>query len=174
MSRNSSRGSLFTKGSDKKVPVSASIKSISGSETKSSVPASPMKTEFTSEPPIGMFKSHPIRTTARELKFDTVPESPAQSLTDNGMMFPTVYKETSDKDAGIDQVDSGKKDSEGERIDSIERPDLMESFSMETLPKMMEDLQGNNVEGKRLILLNFIVQNIQRCDDLFNVYKKEY
>ena len=143
MSRNSSRGSLFTKGSDKRSSVSVSMptKSLQGSQTKSSVPPSPMKTEFTSEPPVGMFKSQPVRTTARELKFDTVPESPAQSFTDNGMMFPSVSKEVDD---GIDQMHSGSKETEVERRGSMDRPDLMESFSMDTLPRMMEDLHRDD------------------------------
>lgn len=173
MSRNSSRGSLFTnKGSDKRLSTSIVIpanKSQPGSETKTTVPPSPMKPEFTSEPPVGMFKSQPVRTTARELKFDIIKdpvlESPAPSFTDHLMMYPhETTKEVMDD--GIDHMYNGAKDSDNGHLDiknnlerpdlymgtkesdnvdlrrknSIDRPDLMDSFSMETLPKMMENL----------------------------------
>ncbi|CAG2207837.1 TSC1 [Mytilus edulis] len=140
LSRNSSRGSLFTKGSDKRASLTLVTKSQPGSDSKSSVPPSPVKTEFTAEPPTGMFKSLPIRTTARELKFDVVPESPIASFVDHGMMYyPSETKE--EKDDGISHVTE-------ERKDSLERPDLMESFSMETLPKMMEDLHGSDEDDE--------------------------
>ncbi|XP_052092661.1 hamartin-like isoform X3 [Mytilus californianus] len=140
LSRNSSRGSLFTKGSDKRASLTIVTKSQPGSDVKSSVPPSPIKTEFTAEPPTGMFKSLPIRTTARELKFDIVPESPIASFVDHGMMYhPSNTKE--EKDDGIEHVTI-------ERKDSLERPDLMESFSMETLPKMMEDLHGSDEDDE--------------------------
>ncbi|XP_076090553.1 hamartin-like isoform X1 [Mytilus galloprovincialis] len=140
LSRNSSRGSLFTKGSDKRASLTIVTKSQPGSDSKSSVPPSPVKTEFTAEPPTGMFKSLPIRTTARELKFDVVPESPIASFVDHGMMYhPSETKE--EKDDGISHVTE-------ERKDSLERPDLMESFSMETLPKMMEDLHGSDEDDE--------------------------
>ncbi|XP_071155169.1 hamartin-like isoform X1 [Mytilus edulis] len=140
LSRNSSRGSLFTKGSDKRASLTLVTKSQPGSDSKLSVPPSPVKTEFTAEPPTGMFKSLPIRTTARELKFDVVPESPIASFVDHGMMYyPSETKE--EKDDGISHVTE-------ERKDSLERPDLMESFSMETLPKMMEDLHGSDEDDE--------------------------
>ncbi|XP_063425225.1 hamartin-like isoform X2 [Mytilus trossulus] len=140
LSRNSSRGSLFTKGSDKRASLTIVTKSQPGSDSKSSVPPSPVKTEFTAEPPSGMFKSLPIRTTARELKFDVVPESPIASFVDHGMMYhPSETKE--EKDDGIGHVTEDRKD-------SLERPDLMESFSMETLPKMMEDLHGSDEDDE--------------------------
>lgn len=152
MSRNSSRGSLFTKGSDKRLSTSLTIatKSQPGSDAKSSIPPSPLKAEFTSEPPFGVFKTLPVKKTARELTFNVVNEpvleSPAPSFSDHVMMYPEA---SSVDDDGI--IDSGNKneseDTDGLKKNGIERPDLMESFSMDTLPKMMEELHDSD-EGK--------------------------
>jgi len=149
MSRNSSRGSLFTKGSDKRLNTSLTIatKSQPGSDTKSSIPQSPLKAEFTSEPPFGAFKTLPVKKTARELTFNVINESPAPSFSDHVMMYP----EASSIDNNDGRIDSGNKneseDIDGPKKNGIERPDLMESFSMDTLPKMMEELHDSD-EGK--------------------------
>lgn len=162
MSRNSSRGSLFTNKSVDRRSITLVTKSQPTSDSKSSVPPSPMKTEFTTEPPLGTFRSQPVRTTARELKFDIinnpVPESPMPSFSDSVMLYPAA--ESAEKNEGIDNVmktesvdkdevskQTGQREDSLERKDSIERPDLMESFSMDTLPKMMEALHDSD-DGK--------------------------
>ena len=153
ISRNSSRGSLFTKGSDKRLNTSLTIttKSQPGSDTKLSIPPSPLKAEFTSEPPFGAFKTLPVKKTARELTFNIVNEpvfeSPAPSFSDHVMM----YLEASSVDNDDGGIDSGNKneseDVDGPKKNGIERPDLMESFSMDTLPKMMEELHDSDEDS---------------------------
>lgn len=167
MSRNSSRGSLFTNKSQDKRSLTIVTKSQPVSDSKSGVPPSPMKTEFTAEPPFGTFKSQPVRTTARELKFDIinnpVPESPMPSFSESAMLYPGASTNESN---GLDHVTkSGSVEKESsprqpgppreesiDRKDSLERPDLMESFSMDTLPKMMEGLQDSD-DGRLCVTL---------------------
>ena len=62
-----------------------------------------------------------------------------------------MYLEASSVDNDDGVIDSGNKneseDVDGPKKNGIERPDLMESFSMDTLPKMMEELHDSD-EGK--------------------------
>ncbi|XP_033729532.1 hamartin-like isoform X2 [Pecten maximus] len=118
--RTSSRNFQTAKGSELKrlstgsiVPAKGSGASVSDGKP-SSVPPSPLRAEFTSDPPQGIFK--PVRLAIRELKFDAINEG-QQSL-------------DQDKSVPIKEVGDS------------ERSDLMESFSMDTLPRVMDDLAG--------------------------------
>lgn len=116
-----SRGLHAAKGSDLKRLSTGSMVSAKGTGTSSvtegkpsSVPPSPLRAEFTSDPPQGIFK--PVRQAIRELKFDAINEG-QQTL----------------------EQEKSETTKEGDEND---KSDLMESFSMDTLPKVMEHLAG--------------------------------
>ena len=58
------------------------------SESNKSVPPSPFKLSFISDPPHGAFKAHPVKSAARELQFD-FPSSGSSS----DLHIPTALKE---------------------------------------------------------------------------------
>ncbi|XP_060069721.1 hamartin-like [Ylistrum balloti] len=120
-SRTSSRGLTSAKGSELKRLSTGSMAQAKTSGTSvtdgkpSSVPPSPLRAEFTSDPPQGPGIFKPVRPAIRELKFDAINE---------GQHSQSLDQEKSEPPA------------------ESERSDLMESFSMDTLPRVMEDLAG--------------------------------
>ncbi|XP_021365469.1 hamartin-like [Mizuhopecten yessoensis] len=121
-SRTSSRSLLTAKGSElKRLSTGSAVSAKAGGASvtdgkPTSVPPSPLRAEFTSDPPQGPGIFKPVRPAIRELKFYPITE-------------------------GQQSLDQERTESAKE-LAECERPDLMESFSMDTLPRVMEDLAG--------------------------------
>lgn len=110
--------------SNKSLPGSAEGKSAS-----SSVPPSPLRAEFTTEPPRGLVKSLPVKQAARELQFDGglgrrslgTPDLSAENLTDTSLVG-----------------EGSLRDAEGEKS----QIDLMESYSRDAIMKIQPVEEG--------------------------------
>nr|XP_022325080.1 hamartin-like isoform X2 [Crassostrea virginica] len=111
--------------SNKSLPGSAEGKSAS-----SSVPPSPLRAEFTTEPPRGLVKSLPVKQAARELQFDGglgrrslgTPDLSAENLTDTSLVG-----------------EGSLRDAEGEKS----QIDLMESYSRDAIMKIQPVEEGD-------------------------------
>uniref|UniRef100_K1PLX0 Hamartin n=1 Tax=Magallana gigas TaxID=29159 RepID=K1PLX0_MAGGI len=106
--------------SNKSLPGSADGKSGS-----SSVPPSPLRAEFTTEPPRGIFKSLPVKQAARELQFD--PGSRRRSLGTPDLSSENFHDSSLTGEGSL-------RDVEGEK--SQVHVDLMESYSRDAIIKI--------------------------------------
>lgn len=104
--------------SNKSLPGSADGKSGS-----SSVPPSPLRAEFTTEPPRGIFKSLPVKQAARELQFD--PGSRRRSLGTPDLSSENFHDSSLTGEGSL-------RDVEGEKS----QVDLMESYSRDAIIKI--------------------------------------
>lgn len=111
--------------SNKSLPGSADGKSGS-----SSVPPSPLRAEFTTEPPRGIFKSLPVKQAARELQFD--PGSRRRSLGTPDLSSSENFHDSSLTGEG------SLRDVEGEKS----QVDLMESYSRDAIIKIQTAEEG--------------------------------
>ncbi|XP_048773723.2 hamartin-like isoform X3 [Ostrea edulis] len=93
------------------------VESKSGS---SSVPPSPLRAEFTTEPPRGIFKSLPVMQAARELQFDV--GSARRSLGTPELLAENLQDSSFSGDGSFRDVEA-------------ERSDLMESYSRDAIMK---------------------------------------
>lgn len=116
--------------SNKSLPGSADGKSGS-----SSVPPSPLRAEFTTEPPRGIFKSLPVKQAARELQFDS--GSRRRSLGTPDISSENFHDSSLTGDGSL-------RDIEGEKS----QVDLMESYSRDAIIKIQtaeEDTEDQEV-----------------------------
>ncbi|KAJ8300717.1 hypothetical protein KUTeg_022236 [Tegillarca granosa] len=103
----------------------------------SSVPPSPLKTEFTALPPIGTMKSLPVRqSAARELCFDSITENKSET-----------HSKTATE--GVDIIQEGEKNQEEEGFVEMEKDagcnratEVVGSFPIDTLPQLVEGLDS--------------------------------
>ncbi|XP_061169862.1 hamartin-like isoform X1 [Saccostrea echinata] len=94
--------------------------SVEGKTSSSSVPPSPLRAEFTTEPPRGIFKSLPVKQAARELQFDVgsarrnmnTPEQVSENIQDSPLPGEGLLKDI-----------------------EADRSDLMESYSRDAIMK---------------------------------------
>ncbi|XP_067662773.1 hamartin-like isoform X2 [Haliotis asinina] len=118
LSRNSSR-SLLHKSDPKRQSFGSTssrgpsnlpdLKITPGSQP-SSVPPSPLKPEFTSEPPKGAVKTMPVRRAIRELRFDRIPELQGdQTVPSDGSVSVTDGGSRSGPDGGSRTVHDGSR-----------------------------------------------------------------
>ncbi|XP_046370130.2 hamartin-like [Haliotis rufescens] len=172
LSRNSSR-SLLHKSDPKRQSIGSTssrgphnlpdLKITPGSQP-SSVPPSPLKPEFTSEPPKGAVKSMPVRRAIRELRFDripelqcdqTVPDSGSRSLPDAGSRSVPDGGSRSVPDGGSRSVpNSGSRsvadvaDGGTNVIDGLKRCDsAAEAVTIDDLHHVMKEL-GEHEDGE--------------------------
>lgn len=97
--------------------------SADGKSGSSSVPPSPLRPEFTTEPPRGIFKSLPMKQAARELQFD--PGSRRRSLGTPDLSAENFHDSSLTGEGSM-------KDVEGEKS----QVDLMESYSRDAIIKI--------------------------------------
>lgn len=97
--------------------------SADGKSGSSSVPPSPLRPEFTTEPPRGIFKSLPVKQAARELQFD--PGSRRRSLGTPDLSAENFHDSSLTGEGSM-------KDVEGEKS----QVDLMESYSRDAIIKI--------------------------------------
>lgn len=93
----------------------------------SSVPPSPLRAEFTTEPPRGIFKSLPVMQAARELQFDV--GSARRSLGTPELLAENLQDSSFSGDGSFRDVEA-------------ERSDLMESYSRDAIMKTQTTEEG--------------------------------
>ncbi|KAK3088192.1 hypothetical protein FSP39_015981 [Pinctada imbricata] len=147
------------------------------SDSNRSVPPSPLKVSFISEPPHGTLKSQPIKSAVRELQFDFPPSLAEQKIQFPQPKNPKEMTKAPDVDTGSlssepstsyhispesrkmtltggtanpPQVSDGAVTADKNTVPAddprgIEQEnDLMESFSMDTLPKVIEKINSDD------------------------------
>lgn len=106
--------------------------SADGKSGSSSVPPSPLRPEFTTEPPRGIFKSLPVKQAARELQFD--PGSRRRSLGTPDLSAENFHDSSLTGEGSM-------KDVEGEKS----QIDLMESYSRDAIIKIQTAEEGKKI-----------------------------
>ena len=143
-------------------PIQVSVPLLTPSSATQSVPPSPLKTEFTSTPPVGV-KTLPVLYAARELQFDReqhikeeVVDSSGKIIEDNqkpsSKCLPKkVTEKTDHKDVSkipsrsssatrIDEQLTSSVDSQQERVETAAKG----SVSVDNLSQVIEDLEAND------------------------------
>ncbi len=143
-SRNSGR-SLFNKSDPKRQtsrghPTLPDLKVTPGSQP-SSVPQSPLKAEFTDEPPKGALKAQPVRRAAmRELRFDRIPEGRSSHPLQSEKSLEKSVEKSLEKSVEIVSADA---DSSGNVIDGMRKYEsAVEAVTVEALMQEFGDNHG--------------------------------